>query len=59
MGLTSFMANRARALRHLYALMVIMAGWVLFPAPETISHALAYLAAMAGMGDKSRHWIQL
>jgi alginate O-acetyltransferase complex protein AlgI len=45
------MANRLSRLpsvvRHGYALLVVMAGWVLFRA-ETLSYAVAYLASLAG-----------
>jgi alginate O-acetyltransferase complex protein AlgI len=46
------MANRARVFRHLYALIVILAGWVLFRA-ETIPQALAFYGAMVGLGRGS------
>ncbi len=38
-----------RPLQHLYTLLVVMAGWVLFRV-DTISHAAFYLQTLAGMG---------
>jgi alginate O-acetyltransferase complex protein AlgI len=45
MGLTKWMTRWPETLRHIYALLVIMVGWVLFRA-ETLSGALGFLAAM-------------
>ncbi len=44
--------DRWRPLRHGYALLVVMIGWVFFKA-ETLPQALAYLQAMAGWGAPS------
>jgi len=38
-----------RPLRHAYALLVVMGGWVLFRA-DTWPHAVAYYGALGGMG---------
>jgi alginate O-acetyltransferase complex protein AlgI len=42
-----------RPLRHLYVLLVVILGWVLFRS-ETLSYALAYFQAMAGLAKGSR-----
>jgi alginate O-acetyltransferase complex protein AlgI len=39
----------ARALRHMYALLTVVVGWVFFRA-DTFPHAAGFLAAMAGFG---------
>ncbi len=46
---------RAGPLAHLYALLAVMGGWVLFRC-ETLPHAAAFYAALAGFadGDSSR-----
>lgn len=41
-----------RVLRHLYALVVVVVGWVLFRA-ETFAQASAFLAAMTGLSPSS------
>jgi alginate O-acetyltransferase complex protein AlgI len=41
--------RQPRVLSHLYALLVVMVGWVFFRA-ETLRDALGYLQAMAGLG---------
>ncbi|HEV2915709.1 MAG TPA: MBOAT family O-acyltransferase [Pyrinomonadaceae bacterium] len=46
-GLAAWLHRRPVALQHLYALLVVMTGWVFFRA-ETLGHALAFLKAMAG-----------
>lgn len=45
-GLGRLLDRAPRVLTHLYALLVVVAGWVLFRA-ETLAQAGAYLAAMA------------
>jgi alginate O-acetyltransferase complex protein AlgI len=57
-----WMAGMPRVLRHGYALVVVMAGWVLFRA-DTFGHAITFLANMAGVssgapyGQKvARYW---
>lgn len=40
---------RPRPLRHGYAILAVMGGWVLFRA-ETLPHALGYFSALAGFG---------
>lgn len=39
-----------RPLQHAYLLLAVLVGWVFFRA-DTLSHALGYLRAMAGLGD--------
>jgi alginate O-acetyltransferase complex protein AlgI len=46
----SVLALAPAAVRHVYALLVIMLGWVLFRA-ETMAAAGSYLAALFGIGD--------
>lgn len=48
--------RRAGPLAHAYALLAVMGGWVLFRC-ETLTHAVAYYAALAGRaaGDPARH----
>jgi alginate O-acetyltransferase complex protein AlgI len=57
-----WVAGMPRLLRHGYALVVVMAGWVLFRA-DTFGHAITFLANMAGVssgapyGQKvARYW---
>jgi alginate O-acetyltransferase complex protein AlgI len=45
LGLASVLERSWRPLRHLYALVVVMFGWVLFRA-DTFSHALAFFHLM-------------
>jgi alginate O-acetyltransferase complex protein AlgI len=52
-GLGKLLERVPPALRHLYALLAILAGWVLFRA-ETIGQAMDYLAAMAGLTHGTR-----
>src|SRR5262249_27762906 len=49
MGLGQLLEKAWAPVRHLYALLVVMVGWVLFKA-TTFSQALAYLGAMVGLG---------
>ena len=45
-----FLLERAPApLRHAYAMIVVVIGWVLFRS-ETLAQALAFLSAMVGLG---------
>jgi alginate O-acetyltransferase complex protein AlgI len=46
----SFLAVAPAPVRHVYTLLVIMLGWVLFRA-ETMASAGSYLAALLGMGN--------
>ncbi|WP_304218196.1 MBOAT family protein [Phenylobacterium aquaticum] len=46
-GLGGLLARAPRPVGHLYALLVVLGGWVLFRAAD-LPHALAYLHAMAG-----------
>jgi alginate O-acetyltransferase complex protein AlgI len=48
-GLAARISALASPLRHAYALLVVMAGWVFFRA-DTLTGAAAMLAAMAGAG---------
>jgi alginate O-acetyltransferase complex protein AlgI len=48
MEIGRFLRTAWRPLRHLYALGVIVIGWVLFRA-DSLSHALQYLHALAGL----------
>ena len=48
-GLGAALERAWPAVRHAYVLLAVMAGWVFFRA-ETLSHAIAYLTAMAGLG---------
>jgi alginate O-acetyltransferase complex protein AlgI len=45
LGLAGVLARSWRPLRHLYALLVVMFGWVLFRA-DTFGHALAFFRVM-------------
>ena len=49
-GLGRLLERAPRALRHAYAILVVMVGWVVFRA-DNVPHALHYLAAMAGLGS--------
>ena len=53
LGLSRLLDRMPPALRHLYALMAVLVGWVLFRA-ETIGQALQYLAAMIGLTKGTR-----
>jgi len=59
-GLERVLERCYRPVRHVYTLLVVMIGWVLFRA-ETLSQAGAYLAAMAGFagGDGIEHNVPL
>jgi alginate O-acetyltransferase complex protein AlgI len=47
-GLTQFLERTPRLVRHGYALLVVMVGWVFFNARD-LSHALTYLEVMFGL----------
>jgi hypothetical protein len=47
LGLAAWLGRMPRALRHVYALLVVMVGWVFFRA-ESLSAAAGLLQAMAG-----------
>jgi alginate O-acetyltransferase complex protein AlgI len=49
LGAGPWIERRWAPLRHMYALLVVMIGWVFFRA-DTLPHATAFLAAMAGAG---------
>jgi alginate O-acetyltransferase complex protein AlgI len=46
----SFIERLPRAVRHLYALLVVLVGWVVFRA-DNFAAAASYLCAMSGLGD--------
>ena len=46
-----FLEGRNRIIGHIYTLLVVMCGWVIF-ASDTFSQAVGFLAAMAGLGGK-------
>jgi len=48
--------RRLGPLSHIYALLAVMGGWVLFRC-DTLAHAIGYYQALAGyaVGDPSRH----
>jgi alginate O-acetyltransferase complex protein AlgI len=48
-GLAAVVARLPKPVRHAYALLVVMVGWVIFRA-DTLSGAVAMLAGMAGAG---------
>jgi alginate O-acetyltransferase complex protein AlgI len=48
LGLAAWLTQLPRPLRHLYALMVVMVGWVFFRA-ESLAGAVGVLQAMAGL----------
>jgi alginate O-acetyltransferase complex protein AlgI len=48
-GLAALVGTLPQPLRHAYALLVVMVGWVIFRA-DTLGGAAAILAAMAGTG---------
>ncbi|MCX5660972.1 MAG: MBOAT family protein [Planctomycetota bacterium] len=48
LGLGKVMDSAWRPLRHLYALLAVMVGWVFFRAND-LHHAFAFLAAMLGL----------
>ncbi|MBF0258614.1 MAG: MBOAT family protein [Desulfamplus sp.] len=52
MGLGSILTRINVVLRHLYVIIIVMAGWVLFRA-DTLEQALKYLKIMAGFGSAS------
>jgi alginate O-acetyltransferase complex protein AlgI len=49
LGLGAMVSRAPRPLRHVYALLVVMVGWVFFRA-DSLTHAVAMLGAMAGLG---------
>ncbi len=49
LGLARLLRSVWQPLRHAYALVVVMVGWVFFRA-DTLSDALAFIAAMGGLG---------
>ena len=54
-GLDRVLARVGR-LRHAYALLAVMGGWVLFRC-ESIAHAIAFYSALGGqaVGSAARH----
>lgn len=57
-GLLKWMAGRARVIRHVYLLLVVMVGWVFFRA-ETVPSALSFLAAMTGLTQSTAAQLSL
>jgi alginate O-acetyltransferase complex protein AlgI len=51
-GLEAALAKTPSPLRHLYALAIVVGGWVLFRC-ETLAHAGAFYVALAGFGAAS------
>ena len=51
-GLLTWLERCPRALRHAYALLMILVGWVLFRA-DTLPHAIMFLKAMAGFASRT------
>jgi len=51
-GLLAWLERCPRALRHAYALLMILVGWVLFRA-DTLPHAIMFLKAMAGFAPRT------
>jgi alginate O-acetyltransferase complex protein AlgI len=49
LGLRDVLGRSGRPVGHVYTMLVVMVGWVLFRA-EDLGHALSFLGAMAGMG---------
>ncbi len=49
-GLSRLLERAPRPVGHAYAILVVMAGWVLFRA-ESLPQALGYLGAMARLGE--------
>jgi alginate O-acetyltransferase complex protein AlgI len=47
-GLSRWLERAPRVLRHVYALLVVMVGWVFFNARD-LSHAVTYLKVMFGL----------
>jgi len=60
LGLTKVLKSAPKSLAHVYTLLVVMIGWVLFRA-ETQPQAWSFLMAMTGFaqGDAIRHHIDL
>ncbi len=56
MGLSKVLTRIPRPMRHLYTMLVVIVGWVLFRA-ETLGYGMGYLQAMAGLslGDSVIH----
>ena len=53
----SFIERLPRALRHLYALLIVLIGWVVFRA-ENFAAASSYLYAMSGLGGATEpQWL--
>ena len=48
----AFISGLPRPFRHLYALVAVLIGWVLFRA-ETFPQAVTFLTTMSGLGQKS------
>jgi len=55
LGFGKILARTWRPLRHLYLLLVVLFGWVLFRA-ETLPYAWSYARAMVGFGAGDNSW---
>jgi alginate O-acetyltransferase complex protein AlgI len=53
-GLGTWLERSPVAIRHMYLLLVVMSGWVLFRA-DSLSYAGAYFQALAGFGAVNDH----
>ncbi|ACN16071.1 AlgI2 [Desulforapulum autotrophicum HRM2] len=58
MGLSRILGRMPRGLTHLYAMLVVVFGWVLFRA-ESFSQAGIFMQRMVGMGAPSQHQFTL
>jgi alginate O-acetyltransferase complex protein AlgI len=47
LGLNRALANTYRPIRHIYALLVVMVGWIIFRA-DSLAQTVAFIKAMAG-----------
>jgi alginate O-acetyltransferase complex protein AlgI len=58
-GLLKLLERIPRPLQHLYAMVLVVSGWILFRS-DTFAQAAGYFRAMARLGDfRSVHWTQL
>src|SRR6185503_19337747 len=60
LGFDRFLAARVKPVQHVYTLLVVMVGWVLFRA-DSLSYASSFLGAMFGMarGDGVQYHLGL
>ncbi|MCA9436557.1 MAG: MBOAT family protein [Candidatus Omnitrophica bacterium] len=50
-GLLRFLSRMPRGVRHAYAVLVVMGGWVLFRCAGKFAQAIAFYQAMVGLGQ--------